>query len=100
MPDRLLPLDPLFGYLNSGLKLIGRHKFLHYRRWFRNELAPALRQVLADTSTRQSPFWNPRFLDRIADDHIGGKKNYVREINAVLTLNAVERLLVQMSSRE
>jgi asparagine synthase (glutamine-hydrolysing) len=100
MPDRLLALDPLFGYLNSSLQIIGRHKFLHYRRWFRNELAADLREVLADPSTRQSPFWNPQFLDRLADEHIGGRRNYVREINAVLTLQAVERLFVRMSSRD
>lgn len=100
MPDRLLPLDPLFGYLNSSLRIIGRHKFLHYRRWFRNELAPALREILADCSTRQSPFWNPQFLGRIASQHIRGQRNYVREINAVLTVHAVERLLIQMSSRD
>jgi asparagine synthase (glutamine-hydrolysing) len=100
MPDRLLLLDPLFGYLNSGPGIIGRHKFLHYRRWFRNELAAGVREILADPSTRQSPYWNSQFLDRIAGEHIGGQKNYVREINAVLALQAVERLLIRMSSRD
>jgi asparagine synthase (glutamine-hydrolysing) len=96
MPDRLLPFDPLLDYLNATVQLIGRHKFLHYRRWFRNELSPNLRAVLSDPVTRQSRFWNPQFLDRVADEHVGGRKNYVREINAILSLQAIERLLIRM----
>jgi len=33
------------------------------------------------------------FRSVLASDHATGYKNYVREIHAVLTLNAVERLL-------
>jgi asparagine synthase (glutamine-hydrolysing) len=100
MPDRLLPLDSLFGYLNANVQLIGRHKFLHYRRWFRNELAADVRDILSDRITRQSQFWSPQFLDRLADEHIGGHKNYVREINAILSLQAIERLLIRMSASD
>lgn len=34
-------------------------------------------------------------LASIADKHIRGKKNYIREIHSVLTLEAVERLLMR-----
>jgi hypothetical protein len=44
---------------------------------------------------RQSPFWNPDFVNHMASEHIAGRKNYVREINAVLTLQADERLFIQ-----
>jgi asparagine synthase (glutamine-hydrolysing) len=98
LPDRLSPFDPLFGFLNSSLRIIGRHKFLHYRYWFRNKLAAYLEDVLADPLVRQSPFWNPHFLDRIAYKHIGGQRNYLREINVVLTLQAIQRLLIRVPS--
>ena len=42
---------------------------------------------------RQSPFWNASFLEHMVTEHIKGRKNYVMEINAVLTLEAIERLL-------
>ena len=35
------------------------------------------------------------FLESLASDHIRGRKNYVLELNAVLTLEAVERLLLR-----
>jgi asparagine synthase (glutamine-hydrolysing) len=93
VPHWLSPLDPLFQGLASSLKIVGLHKYLHYRSWFRRELAGYVKDVLTDTRTQQTPFWNPDFLEKMAKDHIRGRKNYVREINAVLTLEAVERLL-------
>jgi hypothetical protein len=34
----------------------------------------------------------------MASDHISGRRNYVREINAVLTLEAIDRLLLRGSA--
>jgi hypothetical protein len=44
--------------------------------------------------------WNSCFLKHMASDHATGHKNYVREIDAVLTLDAVERLLFRDLPRE
>jgi asparagine synthase (glutamine-hydrolysing) len=95
LPDFLSALDPVLRRVSSGLGILGLHKYLPYRHWFRRELAGYLNDVLEDVRTRQSPLWNSDFLDHLASDHIAGRKNYVREINAVLTLHAVERLLIQ-----
>jgi asparagine synthase (glutamine-hydrolysing) len=92
-PLWLSPLDPVFQGLASSLKIVGLHKYLHYRSWFRKELAGYVTGMLKDSRIRQSPFWNPDFLENMAKDHIRGRKNYVREIHAVLTVEAVERLL-------
>jgi asparagine synthase (glutamine-hydrolysing) len=93
LPHWLSPLDPLFKRVNSRMEILGLHKFLHYRSWFRRELAGYLHDVLADVRAQRSPFWNADFLDSMATEHIRGRRNYVLEINAVLTLRAVERLL-------
>jgi hypothetical protein len=36
----------------------------------------------------------------MAKEHIRGRKNYVREINAVLTVEAIDRLLLSEMPRE
>ena len=95
LPHLLSPLDPVLRRVSSGLGILELHKYLPYRHWFRRELAAHISEILADAQTRRMPFWNPGFLESMADDHIRGRKNYVREINAVLTLQAVERLLIQ-----
>jgi asparagine synthase (glutamine-hydrolysing) len=92
-PHWLSPFDPIFTHITSSLKIVGLHKYLHYRSWFRRELAEYVKSVLADVRTRRAPFWDADFVESMAGEHICGRKNYVIEINAVLTLEAVERLL-------
>jgi len=95
MPNHLGRLDPALAALNSIVPLFGHHKFLHYRIWLRKRLAPFVQQALSDPGIQRHAFWNPAFLNHMAADHIDGKRNYVREIDAVLTLNAVERQLLK-----
>jgi asparagine synthase (glutamine-hydrolysing) len=94
LPHQLAPFDTLIGGL-SKTGVLGLHKYLPYRRWFRRELATYVQEILTDPQTRRMPFWNSDFLQRMAADHVNGRKNYVREINAVLTLEAAERLIIR-----
>lgn len=94
-PNWLSPFDSVFTRVTSSLKLVGLHKYLHYRRWFRRELVDYVKDVISSARTQQAPFWNRRFLEKMATDHVEGRHNYVSEINAVVTLEAVERLLLR-----
>jgi asparagine synthase (glutamine-hydrolysing) len=100
LPRPLAPFDPAFKFVAAKLKLAGLHKFLHYNDWFRHELSGYLQSALNTPQVRQSRFWNPYFVKRIAGEHITGRKNYSLEINAVLTLEAVERLLFRELPRD
>jgi asparagine synthase (glutamine-hydrolysing) len=93
LPHMLSPLDKVLNDLNSRKVLVGHHKYLRYRSWLRKELAHYLRDSLAVCG--QSPFWNAEFVRGLAERHIAGRSNYIREINAVLTLSAVERTLLR-----
>jgi hypothetical protein len=68
------------------------HKFLQYRRWFQNELASFVQERVAGVHL---PFLNAGFLTAMARQHIAGRTNFSREINAVATLGAVERLILR-----
>jgi asparagine synthase (glutamine-hydrolysing) len=92
-PHWLSVIEPLFGRFAARANIVGLHKHLHYRSWFRHELAQYVNDILTDPRTRNMPFWDPKSVGRISVDHTHGRKNYVLEINAVLTLEAVERLL-------
>jgi asparagine synthase (glutamine-hydrolysing) len=100
LPHWLSFADPLFRDLASTLGILGLHKHLHYRSWFRRELASYTNSILRDSQMMQSPFWNRDFLGRLADRHTRGRANYVLEINAVFTLEAVERLLFRELPRD
>jgi asparagine synthase (glutamine-hydrolysing) len=94
-PHWLSHYEAILGRAASGLKIIGLHKYLHYRSWFRGELADYVKDVISHARIQQAPFWNGCFLRKLASDHAEGRQNYVFEINAVLTLEAVERLLLR-----
>jgi asparagine synthase (glutamine-hydrolysing) len=89
-----MPFEPALGALDHA-GVLGLHKYLPYRLWFRHELADYVTDVLTDSLTTRLPYWNAGMLASIVRDHVAGRHNYVREINAVLTLAAVDRLLVR-----
>ncbi len=92
-PDWLSPLDSMIHGVASGLGMVGLHKHLEYRRWLKFKLAKYLKGALDEALKLDSPFWNAAFLKKMAADHGNGRQNYLPEINAVLTLEAVERQL-------
>jgi asparagine synthase (glutamine-hydrolysing) len=93
LPHGLSRLDSLLTQISSALEIAGLHKYLPYRIWFQRELAAYVDGILKDAQVRGSLLWDSRFLEHLASDHASGRRNYVREIDAVLTLGAVERLL-------
>ncbi|PYL78158.1 MAG: hypothetical protein DMF26_01450 [Verrucomicrobia bacterium] len=93
LPHWLSPLDFWLAAVGSGFGALGRYKFLNYRAWFRGELAAYVTESIKDSQLLQSWLWNAQFLESVAGDHISGRGNYVHEINAVITLGTVERLL-------
>jgi asparagine synthase (glutamine-hydrolysing) len=100
LPHWLLPLDPLFSAASLGAGVIGRYKFLNYRMWFRQELAAYVNESIKHMHIHDSWPWNSRFLETLAHEHISGRRNYVREINAVITLGTVKRLLFRDLPRQ
>ncbi len=93
LPHFLSSLDPFFRGVHLRSGLLGLHKFLHYRTWFQHELANYIVESLEGARTNADCFWNPRFLEHVGIGHTRGRKNYLQEIDIVLTLQAVERLL-------
>lgn len=95
LPRKLSLLNPVFGYATKKLGLAGMHKYLRYSHWFRHELGGYVRERLAVAQARHEIFFNPQLLGEMAARHAGGRDNFTPEINAVLTLEAIERLLLK-----
>jgi asparagine synthase (glutamine-hydrolysing) len=94
LPKKLAFLDRLRGSLDF-FGLLGLHKFLPYRHWFRDELAPHIADVLDSAATRQQPWWNKALLPKLGREHGRDGHNFLTELNAILTLEAVERTLIR-----
>ena len=95
LPHSLDRLTPILDAFNTGALFFGRHKFLHYRRWFRQELAQFVSERIQDIAARGSELFDRPYLQKMLSEHVRGKVNYTKEINVVLTLDAVPRLLFQ-----
>ena len=94
LPQRLMRFDAAIGAL-ARFGVLGLHKYLPYRLWFRRDLAGYVNGVLTDSASTRLPYLNQRFLTTLAHDHVAGRRDYVREINAVVTLATVDRLLLR-----
>lgn len=95
MPHRMMRWDSLFQSMNDVLPMFGQHKFLHYRRWFRQELAGWLRSVASEEDARDSAIWNRGEVKRMVEEHIGGARNRIADIGGMLTWRAIERTLLR-----
>jgi len=94
MPQWMEQMHHLLGPLQPEKLLIGRHRFTHFRIWFRNEIAAYLKDILLDPLTAQRPYLNGRFLETLVLRHIKGDRNYTSEIEKVLTMELIYRLFI------
>lgn len=93
LPPSLSLLDTCRPLLQR-VRLLGLHKFLPYRRWFKKELFEVIASATRRADCGDQPWWNEKVITQIGTEHASGRKNHLREINAILTLDAVQRVLI------
>ncbi|MEQ9562576.1 MAG: asparagine synthase-related protein [Woeseiaceae bacterium] len=97
LPPNLAVFDscrPLLEHLG----ILGLHKFLPYRRWFREELLEVVERAAKHATSGRQSWWNPIVVGKVAADHASGRRNHLREINAILTLDSIERVLIDIDN--
>lgn len=99
LPGQLIRGERVFDLLRAA-GLLGRHKYLPYRLWFRRELADHVRQVAADHNTASLPLFKRESVETMVQDHIAARGNYVRELDMLLTIEAISRLFLRARSAD
>ena len=95
MPQWLARLDHyLLAPFHVERIFLGRHKFYHFRPWFRDELSAYVKEILIDQRSLKRPFLNGKFAEKVVLDHTSGKLNYTTEITKLLTIELLHRLLI------
>jgi asparagine synthase (glutamine-hydrolysing) len=97
MPQKLARIDHRLSWLHLERLFLGRHKFCHYRVWYRDNLSSYVKDMLLDSRTLARPFLRPRTVEEIVMGHIKGNRNYTTEIHKLLTLELVHRLFLDSS---
>lgn len=95
MPQWIAKIDHFFRWFHLEKLFIGRHKFHHFRIWYRDELASRLREILLDPTSRCRQYVRPGALEQILVAHTSGRRNYAWEIHKLLTLEFIHRKLIE-----
>ena len=97
MPQWLARLDHAFAPLHLERLFLGRHKFHHFRVWYRDELSQWLKEMLLDSAARSRPYLRANSLEEILKAHSKGYRNYAFEIHKILTLEFIQRKLIELN---
>ena len=97
MPQALCTIDHVFEPLHLERLFLGRHKFYHFRVWYRDKLSGYLKDVLLDPRSRKRPYLNGPCLEAMVRSHVDGRRNYTSEIHQVLTAELLQRCLLEQS---
>jgi asparagine synthase (glutamine-hydrolysing) len=97
MPQWVGRIDHLFAWLRLERLFIGRHKFHHFRIWYRDELSRWLKEMLLDSNARGRSYLRPKRLEAILKAHSSGQRNYAFEIHKILTLEFIQKKLIELN---
>jgi asparagine synthase (glutamine-hydrolysing) len=94
MPQWVAGIDHKLSWLHLERLFLGRHKFNHYRVWYRDVLSEYVRQMLLDSKTLSRPYLDRGRVETVVKGHLKGNQNYTTEIHQLLTLELIHRLFL------
>jgi asparagine synthase (glutamine-hydrolysing) len=97
MPQPVVRVDHFLSGLRLDRLFLGRHKLLHFRVWYRDQLADYVRQILLDPLTLSRPYLHKKTVEAVVNGHLNGTHNYTTAIHKLLALELLQRLY--LSSR-
>jgi asparagine synthase (glutamine-hydrolysing) len=94
MPQWVAKIDHALSLLRLERLFLGRHKFCHYRVWYRDQLSRYVREMLLDSRSLSRPYIERSGLESIVHGHCKGNRNYTSEIHRALSLELLHRIFV------
>ena len=91
MPQWLARVDHAFSWLHFERLFLGRHKFCHFRIWYRDALSSYVQEILLDPRSLARPYVQRNSLEALVRNHVRGTGNYTTEIHRLLTLELLHR---------
>lgn len=94
MPQWLARVDHALAPLRIERIFLGRHKFYHFRVWYRDKLGGYLKEVLLDPKTRARPHVQGARLESLVEEHVSGRRNHTTELHQALSIELIYRQLI------
>lgn len=95
MPQWLARGDAILKTLHLERLFLGRHKFYHFRIWYRDHLTQQLREILLDPKAKSRPYLCGDQLERLVEDHAAGRRNHTSTLHRLLSLELLHRQLIE-----
>ncbi len=94
MPQSVVRVDHALRGLHLERLFLGRHKFNHFRVWYRDEWGAYLRDMLLGPAVRCQRYFRPGAVREVVESHLAGVRNCTTAIHRMLTLEIIERRLL------
>lgn len=91
MPQPVAQIDHFLSALRLERLFLGRHKFLHFRIWYRDQLSSYIREMLLDPISLSRSYLQKHSVESIVQGHLQGDHNYTTEIHRLLTMELLHR---------
>jgi len=98
MPQWLARIDHVLAPLHVERLFLGRHKFSHFRIWYRDALSAYVQEILLDPRTLSRPYIQRNTLERMVRSHVNGNQNHTSAIHTMLTLELLHRQLLDRAA--
>jgi asparagine synthase (glutamine-hydrolysing) len=95
MPQWLARADHLLAPAHLERLFLGRHKFYHFRVWYRDQLAGYIKSMLLDPRALARPYVRKERVEQIVNDHASGRGNHTSELHRLLRLELIQRQLIE-----
>jgi asparagine synthase (glutamine-hydrolysing) len=95
MPQWLARVDHAARHLQLERAFLGRHKFYHFRVWYRDALGPFLRDLLLNARAESRPHVQPGSLARLVNQHVAGTHNHTSAIHQAVSIELMYRQFIE-----
>lgn len=98
MPPWLARADHAMAALRLERLFLGRHKFYHFRVWYRDRLGAFLQAVLLERRSLERSHLAPGSLPRLLKQHLAGTHNHTTALHQALSVELMHRCLIEGTS--
>jgi asparagine synthase (glutamine-hydrolysing) len=87
-------VDHMLSPLHPERLFLGRHKYYHFRTWYRDTLSNYIQEMLLDSRTLSRPYVERATLESMVNGHVNKGENHTGAIHKILSLELIHRLFL------
>lgn len=97
MPQSVARIDHALSSFRLERLFLGRHKYYHFRIWYRDALSKYVQEMLLDPLSLSRSYLDRKAVEAVVRGHVKGQRNYTKAIHKLLSLELIHRLFLRAS---